>query len=252
MTNPPDDVLRSLDDDARLMAQILLRTARHASLATVEPETGYPMASRVAVATDADGAPTLLVSSLAPHTAALANDSRCSLLFGEPGKGDPLAHPRLTVSGRAELLASGDPRHARVRRRFLSRHRKSTTYADFGDFSFVAIAIERARLNGGFARAYALSPDDLCASVEEALAEAEADIIDRLSTAPDVAANLASRLLRSDELGWRVATLDPTGFEMMLGDRIERIVFSRPARTPDDYDMLFKQLLDSGGEEASE
>ena len=54
-----------------------------------------------------------------------------SILLAAVGKGDPLAHPRLTVLG--ALVRSAD---ARLRRRFLARHPKSALYVGFRDFSF--------------------------------------------------------------------------------------------------------------------
>ncbi|MGO8205315.1 pyridoxamine 5'-phosphate oxidase family protein, partial [Rhizobium ruizarguesonis] len=65
-------------------------------------ENGFPFVSRVLVATDIDGIPVILVSQLSAHTRALARDPRASLLTGEPGKGDPLAYPRLTTQCLAE------------------------------------------------------------------------------------------------------------------------------------------------------
>ena len=96
------NVIRETDGEAVRLARDLIATARHAALGVVLPETGHPGASRVALATDFDGAPVILVSALSWHTQALVTDPRCSLLAGEPGKGDPLAHPRVTLFGRAE------------------------------------------------------------------------------------------------------------------------------------------------------
>ena len=39
------------------------------------------------------------MSELAGHRQALERNGACSLLVGEPGKGDPLAHPRVTLIG---------------------------------------------------------------------------------------------------------------------------------------------------------
>jgi putative heme iron utilization protein len=158
---PRADPVRDADDDARLLARRLLADAGHGALATLEPGTGHPMASRCAVALDADGVPLLLVSALSAHTVALDADARCSLLVGEPGAGDALAHPRLTVAGRARRLERGSDEAARARARWLARHPKAALYVDFGDFSFWRLEPERASLNGGFGRAYRLAPADL-------------------------------------------------------------------------------------------
>ncbi|MFO0407444.1 MAG: pyridoxamine 5'-phosphate oxidase family protein, partial [Labrys sp. (in: a-proteobacteria)] len=81
-------------------ARTLLRSLRVGSLATLDGESGYPFASLVSVATDLDGAPLLLMSQLSAHTRNVSADARVSLLLSRGGKGDPLAHPRLTVVGR--------------------------------------------------------------------------------------------------------------------------------------------------------
>ncbi|MEA2858745.1 MAG: hypothetical protein QOC72_784, partial [Methylobacteriaceae bacterium] len=140
-------VPREAGYDAPAEAKRLLRAIRAGGLASLA-ENGHPFASLVNVATDFDGSPLLLLSRLAAHTLNLERDPRCSLLLSQSGKGDPLAHPRLTVIGRAERT-----RDEHVRGRFLRRHPKSELYAGFADFSFWRISVERAHLNGGFARA---------------------------------------------------------------------------------------------------
>src|SRR3546814_2848329 len=107
-----------------------------------------------------DGSLYFLASTLSTHTQALLADPRCSLLVGEPGKGDPLAHPRLTMTGSAERIGTGDLRE-RLKRRYLARHPKAALYVDFPDFSFWRLELARASLNGGFGRAYAMTPADV-------------------------------------------------------------------------------------------
>ncbi len=160
-TAPRPDPVRPADDEARALARRLLASARHGALATLEPGTGDPLASRTAVALDADGAPLLLLSALSAHFGALEADPRCSLLVGEPGAGDPLAHPRLTVTGVARRLGRDGPDAARVRERWLAAHPKAALYVDFADFAFWRLEPLRGSLNGGFGRAYRLDRDDL-------------------------------------------------------------------------------------------
>ena len=99
------------------LARKLLRSIPAAALATLARGTSFPFATLTAVATDSDGAPILLLSDLAHHTMNLRADPRGSLLLSQGGKGDPLAHPRLTLVGR--LAPTPD---ARARARFLRRH----------------------------------------------------------------------------------------------------------------------------------
>src|SRR5208283_221328 len=87
-------------------AKRLMRLSRTASLATLDPATGAPLTTLVGVASDFDGAPLFLMSTLARHTRHLASDPRASLLLTEEAdRGDPLNHPRVTLNGRIEHAA---------------------------------------------------------------------------------------------------------------------------------------------------
>src|SRR6201987_4454779 len=118
------------DFDAIATAKKLLRAIPAGALATIDRNTGHPFGSLVNVATDSDGSPLILVSRLSTHTANLEKDGRASVLLAAAGKGDPLAHPRLTVLGRFEQITPDEPR---LRRRFLARHPKAELYASFTD-----------------------------------------------------------------------------------------------------------------------
>jgi putative heme iron utilization protein len=159
---PETSPIRPTDDEARALARRLLDHAHFGALGVIDPETGAPMVTRVAVGTDSDGRPVSLVSDLSAHTRALKANPACSLLVGEPGaRGDPLTHPRLTLQGRARFVRKGEDGYAASRERWLEGHRKSTLYVDFADFSFVVLDVAAAHLNGGFGRAFVLGPGDL-------------------------------------------------------------------------------------------
>lgn len=159
-TSRPDPV-QPADPQARALAQTLL-TARHVALAWADPETGHPSISRIAFGLCPKGQPMTLISGLAPHLAALKADPRCSVMLGEVGdKGDPLTHPRLMIRARASFVASDDPARPTLRDHWLKGHPKAALYIDFADFAFVRLNPESALLNGGFARAFRLTPEDL-------------------------------------------------------------------------------------------
>lgn len=144
------------------MARDLIATAPHAALGVLDPETGAPFVTRIALGTDDTGHPVTLISTLARHTAALKSDPRASLLVGEPGpKGDPLTHPRLTLGATASFVDRDTPEHRALRTRWLATHPKAKLYIDFADFGFVRFTPTGALLNGGFGKAYVLAPDDL-------------------------------------------------------------------------------------------
>ena len=161
MTQTPEkSPLLPTDDSARALARKLLRDSRTAALATLDL-SGAPFVSLAGCACLEDGSPLLLVSQLSQHTGHMLARPLVSLLFSDIGKGDPLAHPRLSLSGRAEPIPQDSPQRAQARQLYLDSHPKAQLYIDFADFILVRIRPEQAALNGGFGRAYQLTPDDL-------------------------------------------------------------------------------------------
>ena len=159
--NERTEVFRDLTPQALTEATALLRAATHAALATLAPEDGHPMVSRIGIAVMTDGVPVTLVSDLATHTPALRADARCSIMVGEPGKGDPLAHPRVMLRCRAEPIDPRSAVQAAARAAYLGSHAKAKLYVDFADFHFIRLVPEGGVFNAGFGQAYRLTPSDL-------------------------------------------------------------------------------------------
>ena len=156
----PDPVQPANDDAHAIVRQLL--TLGHAALAWTDPDTGTPGISRIAFARDPEAGLLTLVSGLAPHFRALRDKPDCALMLGEVGeKGDPMTHPRLMIRARASFMASDDPARPGIRDRWLTRNPKATVYIDLPDFAFVRLSPVSALLNGGFARAYHVKPEDL-------------------------------------------------------------------------------------------
>lgn len=156
---PP--TIRPTNDEARALAHDLMGQARFAALGVIMG-SGTPLVTRVAFGLDPQGCPISLVSALAMHTSALRVNPACSLLIGEPGaKGDPLTHPRLSLTCRANFLNHGEPDHADLAAHYLRDHPKAKLYIGFSDFSFVHFTVSDAYLNGGFGKAFHLTPQDL-------------------------------------------------------------------------------------------
>jgi putative heme iron utilization protein len=161
MTTRPKDPVQPADDDARALALRLLSLG-HAALAWTDPDTGTPGISRIAFARDPEAGLLTLISGLAPHYRALRDRPDCALMLGEVGdKGDPMTHPRLMIRARASFVAADDPDRPVIRARWLERNPKATIYIDLADFAFVRLTPVSALLNGGFARAFHLTPQDL-------------------------------------------------------------------------------------------
>lgn len=222
-------------------AKLLLRTIRSGSLATLDA-SGGPFASLVGVATAADGAPLFLMSALSVHTKNLFADPRAALLLSRGGKGDPLAHARLTVSGRAER--SEDPA---LMARYLSRHPKAGLYAGFGDFAIWRMEISAGHLNGGYARAAGIGVDELMTDVTGAddLLQNEASAVAHMNEDHAEATRLyAVRLLRKRPGKWRISGIDPDGLDLMLGDETARLAFAKRVTSGRALRLVLKDLAD--------
>lgn len=231
MTDAARNVIRDTDAEAIRLAKTLLRTARFGAIAVLDPETGGPLASRVGVASDIDGTPLILVSLLSAHTKAILADPRCSLLLGEPGKGDPLAHPRITLVCRATRLEPGTAERVRAERRYLNRNPKAKLYVELGDFSFFRLEVDRASLNGGFGKAYLLTSDDFlnAGPVVQALADAEQGAVDHMNADHlDAIAGYARHYAKSSADGWTITGIDVDGLDLARGDEVQRIFFDSP------------------------
>lgn len=225
------DVIRPTDADAIRLGKTLIRSARYGAIAVLDPETGAPLASRVGVATDVDGSPLILISMLSAHTRALVADPRCSLLLGEPGRGDPLAHPRITLACRAERLERDTPEQARAERRYLNRNPKAQLYVGLGDFSFFRLEILRGSLNGGFGKAYNLTASDLLTASPalEALAQSEQSALDHMNTDHlDAIAVYARHYAKASGEGWKLSGFDADGMDIVSGDEARRVFFPLP------------------------
>ncbi len=247
------------DFDARGLARHLLRTIRAGALATCDAaRAAHPLATLVSVATDIDGAPLFLLSQLASHRTNLERDPRASLLLAAQGKGDPLAHPRLSLVGEVHRIDEAGA-GARARSRFLARHPKAKLYADFTDFAWFRMEPEAGHLNGGFARAATLTREDLVldltgteallAAHDGAVAHMNADHADALAL---YATRLAGAGANAGAAGggtsmpagaWRTTGLDPEGIDLACGDRCTRIPFPTPVTTPDALRAVLVDLV---------
>jgi putative heme iron utilization protein len=236
--------MRAADDfNPSRSAKRLLREAGEGALATILP-AGEPYASLVTVATAMDGAPILLLSRLARHTANVGADPRVSLLLEGERKRDPLEGARISLAG---TLARIDD--AATRRRFLARHPSAGAYAGFSDFDFWRMEMSGAHLVAGFGRIADLKKDDLLTDIGDAgaLAAAEEGAVAHMNEDHREAIALYATKLLGDEAGdWRIVSLDPEGCDLMQGERTRRLEF--PQRVTDAG--LLRQALVQLAQEA--
>lgn len=248
MASKPE-VLRPLDAEAIRLAKTLMRTARSGALATLDPATRWPLATRVGVSTDVDGTPTILVSALAAHAPALRADPRCSLLLGVPGKGDPLAHPRISLSCTAREIAASGAEFPRIRARYLAHHEKAKLYIDLPDFRFLRLELAAASLNAGFGRAYVPAVADLLTQspANAGISEAEAGTIAHMNADhADLVTLIARHLAGAPDGHWRLVGIDAEGIDLADGDDVRRVFFSEPLASADDLrDTLVRMTAEA-------
>ncbi len=217
------------------LARSLVRSARKAFLGTLDKASGHPHVSLVTVATEPDGAPVLLISRLAVHTQNLMADPRCSLLFdGTDLKGDPLAGGRVTLTGTAQPTQSET-----ARRRFLARQPDAAGYAEFPDFAFYRLDVERGHYIGGFGRITTIPGSELLLGGSNAapLISGEADIVAHMNEDHADAVHLyATVLAGAPEGSWRMTGLDPEGLDLadQASGQTVRVAFGERIATPGD------------------
>ena len=209
-------------------AKRLLRLSRTAALATLGAD-GSPLTTWVGCASDFDGAPLFLLSTLAQHTKDLAGDARGSLLLtSPPDRGDPLNHPRLTIGG--PIARHPEPY---ARKRYLQRNPKAKLYAAFTDFAVYRMRVEAVHFNGGFGRADKLVPADILTPSADAAAliEAEGALLAEINAVDGLAARLAGRREAGRRV-WRAVGLDPDGLDLAAGGVAARVDYPAPAFEP--------------------
>jgi heme iron utilization protein len=226
-------------------ARLLIRRHGSAALGTLSAGMdGSPYTSLVLTATDYDGAPLLLISTLAEHTANIGADDRVSLLFSDVAQGgeDLLTQSRVSLVGR--IYETNSAVH---RARFLARHPEAADYADFADFAFYRVAVERAHLVAGFGRIDWVDGPDLLLEANHAgpFADAEPGIVGHMNADHrDSVALYATRLLGRCAGDWRVAGCDPDGLNLYEsgGGGWARLDFDPVAAVPSDVRAILVDL----------
>ncbi|MGK2931320.1 MAG: HugZ family protein [Solirubrobacterales bacterium] len=132
-------------------ARTLVAATNSGTLATLSHD-GTPWASLVTFGTLPGGAPVLCLSRLAEHARNLEENRQASLMVADKSHtGEPLAGGRVTLAGKVvrsdELSDEKSAREAH-----LDAVPSAAMYADFNDFTFWILEVERVRWVGGYGR----------------------------------------------------------------------------------------------------
>lgn len=168
-------------------SRTILANATHGTLGSLSDD-GTPWASLVTFGVMDDGSPVFCLSTLAEHARNLEKNRKASLMVADPfHNGEVLAGGRVTLAGTVKR-SDEHPDEASARAAHLEAVPSAAMYADFNDFSFWILEVDRVRWVGGYGRMDSASaeeyrdaePDPVQPQVPDAVAHLNADHPDAL------------------------------------------------------------------------
>jgi heme oxygenase (biliverdin-IX-beta and delta-forming) len=215
-------------------ARRFVRHARSAALATLDAARKTPFASLVAIATDAQGDPILLLSQLARHTKNLRQDAAASLLISNPASGtDPLTTTRVTLQGRIVQQQAAD-----VGDRFLMWQPEAADYAGFSDFGFYRMAVESVHVVAGFGRIQSSMREAYLVKPGDALTMSPSELSDINGQCEEAIAKQWCALTGQDGAPLnrtpRIVLADGDGCLLSDGEAVARLTLVTPIRSASD------------------
>ena len=198
------------------------------TLATHSREPGgFPFPTMLPFAPDARHKPAILVSRLAEHTRNLQLDTRAGFLVVDAPNEAVLDGARVTLIGRFAPATAEEA--TAITRRYLRYHPTAERYLALGDFSFLAMDVERLRFIGGFGAMGWLDG-------------AELDPLDPLSDEDEISLmrNFAADLQRASH--GELIGIDRYGADLKVADVRRRLIFDAPKTS---FEAL-ERALDDG------
>ena len=236
--------------DAELARTLVAGTTR-ATLSTIT-EDGFPYGSAVSYAAGDDGLPVVLISEMAEHTVNARGNERASMLISvDVADGDdPLGQSRLTLVGNLRELDEPDE----LRGRYLEVHPYASYYADFTDFGFWRLEIERCRFVGGFGHMSWVPTDVYKTAKVDPIYESAASIIEHMNDDHSDANLLYVRALADlpDATDANMVGVDCYGVTLKAdtpaGPRMARIPFIEPLTSDEQVRPEIIKLLEMARE----
>jgi heme oxygenase (biliverdin-IX-beta and delta-forming) len=183
---PLQQPARCARPSAAEQARTIAAAGNAGTLATLT-DAGDPWASFVAYGLH-EGRPVLCLSNLAEHGRNLTRDPRASLsIVAASAEIDPLASSRITLAG--IVAQPSDNERDAVRAAYVDAVPAGKVFADFSDFTFWVLAVQRVRWVGGYGRMDsatgeqydAAMPDPVSPVADRAIAHLNADHADALA-----------------------------------------------------------------------
>lgn len=226
--------------DAIGVARDLVRLTRVAALATLDP-SGYPYCTVTNLAVEPDGTPVVFMARLAIHARNIEADPRVSITMADHTT-DVMTTPRLTLTGRAELVTGAAVEGLKTR--YADRFPKSKLYLALPDACLYRIRTEGVQLNGGPAQnANSVQPGDLLtdlAPAAELMAQAPSLLVELN------AQGLPERIARAAGAAagrWKVTSVDPEGVDLATADDLARLWFPQRVETRGAFDAALTAAL---------
>ena len=225
--------------EAVRVARDVLHTSRTAGLATLDPESGYPYNTATNLAVEPDGTPFFFTARLALHARNIEADPRISLVLAPFNKGDALTLPRLTLVGKAVLIADDEVPLAKAR--YIARYPKAKLYLSLPDTQLYRLDAEGVQINGGPARnASNITPADLRTDLSGADGlDAE---VQRLNAIRGEASRLAA-LAGSKSGAWNITSIDPDGINLASASDLARLWFDERVESVNQLVKVLNQYL---------
>lgn len=218
-------------------ARTVVATTNSGGLATLS-DGGAPWSSLIVFGTMADGAPVLLVSTMAEHGRNLHHDPRASLSIADPAAAhDPLEGGRVTLAGRV-VQPSGERLEA-ARTAHVAAIPGAELYVEWEDFTLWVLEVERVRWVGGFARMDSISAADYAAAEPDPTTPAAAGAVAHLNDDHAGALLAMARGLAGhpDATSATCTAIDRYGLDLSVVDTetaTVRIPFAETANAPAD------------------
>jgi heme iron utilization protein len=188
----------------------------------------YPYASLVRYSVDGKGQPVLMLSRIAEHTQNLQNGFKVSLLVFDNNGNNIQESARITLMGTLEIFSAENPEHEESLQTHYAFFPETQDYFEKLDFDLYRLSIQECRYVGGFAAAYNLSGADFVQANPLEWSARKAILGHMNGDHQDAIVHYCNTLsLELNGFDPEIVWMDRFGFQVRIGQRIERIQFSK-------------------------